>query len=44
LRFFNGTGLYKDNNIALTQLEKNYLSGIYSEILVDRNKAFATHS
>lgn len=33
-----------DNDIALNQLEKNYLDWKYSEILIDGNKAIATLS
>jgi len=33
-----------DNNIALNQLEQNFINWEYSEILIDANKAFATLS
>ncbi len=35
---------YKDENIALNQLEKNYNEWLYTEILIDWNKAIATQS
>ena len=35
---------YQDNTIALNQLEQKYLSWIYSEVLIDWNKAIATLS
>lgn len=35
---------YSDRNISLSELENNYLSWTYSEILIDWNKAIATLS
>lgn len=35
---------YKDESIALSQLESNYNQWIYKEILIDWNKAIATQS
>lgn len=35
---------FTENKIAINNLEKNYLSWIYSEILIDWNKAIATQS
>lgn len=35
---------YKDEEIALNQLEKNYTLWLYNEILIDGNKAIATLS
>jgi cell division protease FtsH len=35
---------YVDNNTDLTTLSRNYASGVYSEVLIDGNKAFATLS
>lgn len=44
LQTVNGVKKYSDNDIALNQLEQNYLAWVYDEILIDWNKAFATHS
>jgi hypothetical protein len=44
LQTMRGMQKYNDTDIAISELEQNYLDWIYSEILVDRNKAFATHS
>lgn len=35
---------YNDNEVSLTQLEENYNNLVYSEILIDWNKAIATHT
>lgn len=44
LQTFKNTQKYKDNEIALNQLEQSYKNWIYTEILINWNKAFATHS
>lgn len=44
LQTLNSAQKYIDNEIWLNQLEQNFLSWSYSEILIDWNKAFATLS
>ncbi|MDD2907291.1 MAG: ATP-dependent zinc metalloprotease FtsH [Candidatus Gracilibacteria bacterium] len=44
LQTLNTTQKYSDTDIALNELEQNFLSGSYSEILIDGNKAIATLS
>ncbi|MDD3144620.1 MAG: ATP-dependent zinc metalloprotease FtsH [Candidatus Gracilibacteria bacterium] len=44
LQTLNTTQKYSDTNIALNELEQNFLSGSYSEIVIDGNKAIATLS
>lgn len=44
LQTLNTTQKYSDTNIALNELEQNFLSWSYSEIVIDWNKAIATLS
>ncbi|MDD3793593.1 MAG: ATP-dependent zinc metalloprotease FtsH [Candidatus Gracilibacteria bacterium] len=44
LQTLNSAQKYIDTEIALNQLEQNFSSGSYSEVLIDGNKAYATLS
>ena len=44
LQTLNGAKKYSDSDIALNELEQKFLSGTYSEIIIDWNKAIATLS
>lgn len=44
LPYIKDSTTYIDNDIALNTLEQNFVSGLYSEVLIDGNKAIATLS